>query len=116
MRKRRCAMHSIWRNRRVILSLLAIALIVAYAGYTIAQERGPANKRITVSTSDPKASYDPLGLVSGRSGSAGENIIENVEKKLAEEGAKLGADAVVVVRFLGHQGYMYGYGTAVKFR
>ena len=103
-------------DRRIIVFLFIGGLLLVCSGYVAAQ-RGPAKaKRVVVSTSDAKASYEVLGLVSCRSGKAGGSIVSDIEKTLAEEGANLGADAVVSMRFLSHAGYIYGYGTAVKFK
>ena len=103
-------------TKRMIVFLFVMGLLWAFSGY-IAAQRGPAKpKGVVVSTSDAKASYNVLGLVSYRSGKAGGRVVNDIEEGLAKEGAKLGADAVVSVRFLSYTGYLYGYGTAVKFK
>ena len=107
-------MTKTYTARTVVWLVATVAIAALFVGHTVAQVRTPVRTLPIVTTSDAKASYTPLGLISARSGGSGENIFKDLEEKLAREAAKLEATAVVEVRFIAHQGYLHAYGTAVK--
>ncbi len=96
--------------RRVILGI-AIASALLLATSPLAKDK---EKEFFITTLDLKEPYEVKGMVLAYD-------IEHVEltyinQKLKVEGKKLGADAVIGVRYFGRRDYIYGYGTAIERR
>ena len=102
--------------KRITLLVLMAGLCWMCPAYVAAQKGRVQAKRVVVSTSDAKVSYEVMGFVSSRSGKASQSAFKDIERGLVQEAAKLKADAVVSVRFLSHAGYIFGCGTAVRFK
>lgn len=99
------------KKKKIICSILITLIITFGLSYpqSFAQKKRKARPEII--TVDLKKNYKILKMVSVRSGGT---ELENVDRELLKEAKKIGADFIIGVRYFSHQGYLYGYGTAVK--
>lgn len=102
-------------RRSIIFASIFLASVISlsyFAPQTFAQQKKKP-KEIILSTVDIKEDYEILGIVSARSGDVSLSVIN---EKLKEEAKNIGAEAVITVRYFDYSGYIYAYGTAVRFK
>lgn len=95
--------------KKIIIFLTAVFIII----YSISVYSQEKKKGIILSTGDIPGNYEVIGIVYGRIGTA---EIKELNSELEKRADKMDADAVINVRYLPYVGYLYAYGTAVKFK
>lgn len=96
--------------KKIAIFLTAVFVIVLSSVCIYSQEK---NKGIILSTGDIPGDYEVIGIAYGRISTAD---IKELNSELEKRADKMGADAVINVRYLPYIGYLYAYGTAVKFK
>lgn len=95
--------------KKIIIFLSALFVIISsFSVYSQEKKKG-----IILSTGDVPGNYEIIGIVYGRIGTA---EIKELNSELEKRADKMDADAVINVRYLPYIGYLYAYGTAVKFK
>ncbi|MFH1857269.1 MAG: hypothetical protein ABH836_08640 [Candidatus Omnitrophota bacterium] len=95
---------------RKIVFFAVLVTIVFVSSFSYAQDK----KKILLSTtSNINQPYEVIGIVYGRINTAD---IRDLNEELESRAGNMNADAVVEVRYLLYVGYLYAYGTAVKFK
>ncbi len=104
-----------------ITGICLIIVGICCSGYvlvSIAQQR--VKRPIIVSTSGldvyKDQSLEVRGIISVSTGEAGEDVIDRLADRLKTEAERLGADAVIDVRYILYQGRLYAYGTAIRMK
>ncbi len=96
-------------KKAVILSASLACIVAMLCAVPAAMADG--KKGVILSTSDIKADYEILGIVSYRSS---ETIPSKINNELRSQAEDLGADYVIGITYYSGFGYLYGSGTAVK--
>lgn len=94
--------------KKIAIFLTAVFVIVLPSLCIYSQE-----KNIILSTGDIPGNYEVIGIAYGRIST---DEIKELNSELERRADKMGADAVINVRYLPYVGYLYAYGTAVKFK
>jgi hypothetical protein len=91
----------------IFIVLIICAITISIPAYS------KDKKDIILSTVDISGEYEIIGIVYGRIGTTD---IKELNKELKRRAAKIDADAVIGIRYLPYIGYLYAYGTAIKFK
>lgn len=99
-------------KRYFILIMLLLSISMFLPATANAKKKKQA-KSVIVTTGDIQKNYEIIGIISA---SITSDNLEDLERKLGKKALKLGANAVVSVRYLLFGGRIYAYGTAVKLK
>jgi len=100
-------------SKSALKTLGQILLAVFISAFLAAPAAAEEKKEVILSTIRPDQNHEILGLVSYRSSKLDP---EKICKELTKKASKMGADSVTGIRFYSHAGYLYGTGTAIRFK
>jgi len=94
----------------VIVLAGLISMVFSISAYAKTKSKA---RPVILTTTDVKQAYEVIDIVSYRTGDV---AFSTIMKGLKKEAKTLKADAVIGVRCFSYGDYIYGYGTAVKFK